>query len=150
MKRIRCLLICVLCVLISGCGFFPSIQKPYSFRQEADDVCSIEIVRKLYDTLDPIGEIELEATLREDLYDEFMEALVQIDGNYVLEGAAFNFAKYIVRITYADGEVELISEYNSGYITSEGVLVQEHYWFDHDQFYSFLSQYVEIDWETLF
>ena len=150
MKKGRCILICIFCVLLSGCGFFPVVRKPYSFKQEIANVYSIEIVRKLYDTLDPIGEVEVETTLQEDLYDGFMEALVLIDGNYVLEGAAFNFGKYIVRITYFNGEVELISEYNSGYVTPEGILVQEHYWFDHDQFYALLAKYVEIDFESLF
>lgn len=49
---------------------------------------------------------------------------------------------YIIQIIYKDGEIEMIGEYNNGYITPEGEVCQEGYCFNGKQFYKIISRFM--------
>ena len=46
---------------------------------------------------------------------------------------------YIIRITYKDGEVDLIGDYNTGYIDADGRIHQDRLLFHTEPYYDLIS-----------
>ena len=143
MKKI-CAVSLLFVFLVSGCNFLV-MEGQYQFRQPFDQIASIEILKKEYDSISTDVPMDVLCILSTEEQREIMDMIAEADGAYVLEGAGSGFGIYIIRITYHNGEVELIGEYNNGYITPEGKIIQDCYTFDTEQFYSIISIYLKTE-----
>ena len=126
---------------LSGCLFVT--KEPYEFRQTADQIVSIEISKKVYDSVRTDTPTEVIRVLEKDEYQAFLNAVAAVPGNRMGLDPPTGFGSYIVKITYQDGMVELFGEYNNGYITPEGELHQDCYVFDEQAFLDMLSEFLE-------
>lgn len=137
-SRLIGIVILVACIL-SGC-FFVS-NEPYTFRQEYDQIAKIEIVNKEQDIdgYDP-ARVKVLKTLDITEHRAFIDDLVKVEGSRVGLDPPSGFGTYIIRITYRNGEIELISDYNNGYVSINGRVYNDCYCMDKDQFYDFLSR----------
>lgn len=127
-------------IFLTSCLFVT--EEPYKFRQEFDQIASIDILRKEYDSIDAFTPMDVVKTLDESDYRACVDALLSADGGRVgLEpGSGFGF--YIIRITYQDGEIEMIGNDNNGYITVDGRLREDCYSFNMEQFYKIISRFI--------
>lgn len=132
-----CICVLLLCML-SGC-FLRDRTTPYEFRQEFDQIASIEILRKETDSVLTDTPTHIIYTLNEADYKSFLDRLMEIEGGYAGSEPGTGFGMYMIRITYQDGEMEMIGNYNNGYITPSGEVHQDVYRFDANQYYAFLS-----------
>lgn len=138
-KRIAILAISII-IFLTGC--YPTAEKPYEFRQSLDQIETIEIaLKKEYDP-DLADEPIVLKTLDVQEHQAIIEALLKADGNVVLSPPGRGIGVYIVQITYKNGELELIGEYNNGYITPEGEVVQHGYIFNREQLYEIISYFL--------
>ncbi len=126
-------------VLLVGCGASPG--ETYCFRQEASQIIKIEI--GLIEKYDPdMRETPvILKTLDPAQHQEMIEAILEMRGASVLPPGR-GVGVYIIQITYADGEVEMLGDYNNAYITPEGKVVQQGYRFKSDSFYKIISHYL--------
>ena len=113
---------------------------PYKFRQEYDQIVRIEILAKEEFISGYYVPMEVVKTLDISEYRIFLDELMKIEGSRVGLDPPSGFGAYIIRITYRNGEIELISDYNSGYISGDGIVREIYYCMDSDQFYDFLSR----------
>lgn len=132
-----CISVLLVCML-SGC-FLRDRAMPYEFRQAFDQIASIEILRKETDSVLPDTPTQTIHTLNEAQYKVFLDGLQKIEGGRAGSEPGTGFGMYMIRITYKDGEMEMIGNYNNGYITPDGEVHQDVYRFDARQFYAFLS-----------
>lgn len=139
------LALCLLIVFIfSGCSLIVK-KAPYSFRQSVDQIEAIEILKKIDVSGDTNLSVEIIKELDKEQHQGIVNDILSADGNYVAEGAGSGFGPYIIRITYKNGEIELIGEYNNGYAAPGGEINQGIYWFNKEHFYAIISQYVEVE-----
>lgn len=138
MKRwIRCTTL-LLTIALSGCIF--NTDEPYEFRQALDQIVTIEILRKEYDSVDTDTPMNVIHTIDPSSHKDFVDDLLKIEGGRVGLEPGTGFGMYIICITYKDGEKEMIGDYNNGYITSDGEVHQDIYAFDTEQYYAFISE----------
>ena len=137
-SRIIGIVILVACIL-SGCFFVT--KGPYTFRQEFDQIVKIEILEREQgaDEYDP-ARVKVLKTLDITEHRAFIDDLMKVEGSRVGLNSASGFGKHIIRITYRNGEIELIGVYNNGYVSVDGRLHVDCYGMDKDQFYDFLSR----------
>lgn len=134
----RLLSILLMSILVfSGCFF--NTAEPYQFRQGLDQITTIEILRKEYDSTNTDTPMNVIHTVDSSVHMDFVDDLLKIEGGRIGLDPGTGFGMYIIRITYKDGEIEMIGNYNNGYITPDGKLHQDIYAFDAKQFYAFLS-----------
>lgn len=138
----RCRNICIsllLVCILSGC-FFRDRVTPYEFRQNFDQIVSIEILKKEYDSVSTDTPTYNIHTVELAEHRAFIDGLLQIEGGRAMLEPGTGFGMYIICITYKDGEKEMIGNYNNGYITPKGDLYQDTYRFDAEAYYAFLSK----------
>jgi hypothetical protein len=116
-RRIVGIVISVVCIL-SGC--FLISKEPYTFRQEFDLIVSIEILKKEYDSISPYTPMHVIKTINPAMHQELIDALLKIEGSRIGLDPGTGFGVYIIRSTYRDGEIEMLGDYNNGYITADG------------------------------
>lgn len=115
-------------------------NQPYKFRQELDQIVKIEIVKKEQDTGGyDVPKVVLK-TIDPSEYKAFIEDLKKVEGVRIGMHQGLGFGMYIIRITYKNGEIELISDYNNGYISTDGKVHEDAYSMNKEQFYDFLSR----------
>lgn len=110
---------------------------PYKFRQDTDRIVSIEILR--HDPSYDLSKARVLKTIDPSLHQDVINGLLEIPGSRVLLDPPRGFGTYFFRITYQDGECELIGKYNNGYVTPNGSLRETNYSFDKERFDEFLS-----------
>ena len=143
--------VAILGLLFYGCCcfIFGAFHQPYKFRQDYDQIAKIEIVKKRIDRIDMVGydpaTLVILKTLDTSEHRTFIDELVKVEGSRVGMDPSEGFGRHIIRITYRDGEVELIGHYNNGYISVDGKLHQDCYSMDKDQFLGFLSKVLEME-----
>lgn len=133
-------LITILIVTILLCLILFGIDRPYKFRQEYDQIVKIEITQKEQDISGYEVPKKVLKVLKPSEHRAFIDDLKKVDGSYVGMDPPDGFGMYIIRITYRNGEVELISEHNNGYISVDGIIYEGVYCMNKDQFYDFLSR----------
>lgn len=138
--KIKVLIVSLIVAVLVGCFLFDTNQ-PYKFRQEYDQIAKIEIVNKEQDIdgYDP-ARVKVLKTLDITEHRAFIDDLVKVEGSRVGLDPPSGFGTYIIRITYRNGEIELISDYNNGYVSINGRVYNDCYCMDKDQFYDFLSR----------
>ena len=140
-SRIIGIVILVACVL-SGCFFVT--KGPYTFRQEFDQIVKIEILEKEQDLSDlsdyDPARVKVLKTLDITEHRAFIDDLLKVEGSRVGLDPATGFGDHIIRITYRNGEIELIGAYNNGYIPTDGRLRSDCYGMNKEQFYDLLSR----------
>lgn len=144
MQKKLAVLIFFLLFVIAGCRIDPST--PYSFRQELTEISSIEILLQndTYSSWD--DRFSLLTTLETSKYNDFVKDLSAIKGQPFFNPPPTSFDKYVIRITYNNGEEEYISRDNNGYKTPESKLYLDTYWFsDKGAFYKLLSEYTGLE-----
>ena len=115
-------------------------NRTYQFRQEFDQITKIEILEKEkplsggYDV--PMKVLK---TLDTSEHRAFIDDFMRVDGSRVGMDPPTDFGTYLIRITYRNGEIELISDSNNGYISVDGIVYTANYCMDDDAFYDFLS-----------
>jgi hypothetical protein len=129
----------LLAVVLTCSGCFFNSDGPYEFRQTFDQIVSIEILRKEYDSVLTDTPMSVIYTVEPAEHQGFIDNLMEIEGGRVGLDPNTGFGMYIIRITYKNGEMEMIGNYNNGYITPNGEVHQDIYAFDSVQYYAFLS-----------
>lgn len=137
--RIIWIVILVVCML-SGCFFIS--KEPYTFRQEFDQIVTIEILKKEYDSTSPYTPMNVIKTIDPSMHQEMIDALLKAEGNRLGLSPGRGFGMYIIRIIYKDGEIEMMGNYSNGYITPDGELHENIYAFNREQFYAIISHYL--------
>ena len=137
--RIIGIITLVVCIL-SGC--FLISDEPYTFRQEFEQIVSIEILKKEYDSISPYTPMHVVKTVEPTMHQELINDLLKLEGGRIGLEPGTGFGVYIIRITYKDGEIEMLGDYNNGYITPDGKLHEDIYAFDSDQYYQVISNYL--------
>jgi hypothetical protein len=148
MKVRLLLLIALLGFMLNGCIF--NHKTPYEFRQEFDQIACIEILKKQYDSIRTDTPMDVIKTIDPTEHRALIDALLETDGSRVGLDPPTGFGMYIIRITYLDGEMEMIGNYSNGYITPDGKLHEDIYCFDREQYYAVISDYLgeEVIWPT--
>lgn len=110
---------------------------PYKFRQDTDQIVSIEILKIVISYEHETTKVLM--TIDPSEHQEVVNGLLEISGGRVVLDPPTGFGRYIFRITYQNGERELIGRYNNGYVTPGGELHFKNYCFNKEQFNEFLS-----------
>lgn len=127
----------ILTALCSGCIF--QTETTYEFRQDADQINSIEILRKEYDSIDTDTPMYVVKELESSEYQTVLDGIRMVDGGRNGLDPTTGFGLYVIRITYKNGEMEMIGNYSTGYISVDGETHQEHYSFNIEQYYDLIS-----------
>ena len=138
-SRIVGIVISVICIL-SGC--FLISNEPYTFRQEFEQIVSIEILKKESDSISPYTPMHVIKTINPAMHKELIDALLKIEGSRIGLEPGTGFGVYIIRITYKDGEMEMLGDYNNGHITADGKLHEDIYAFNSEQYYQVISNFL--------
>ena len=141
--KIICVFLAILTILTS-CKLDPSV--PYTFRQSAEHVAQIDVLKQTNEKAAWDQRFTLVATLNDSQHDNFINSLVSITGQNFFNPPPTSFDLYVFRIIYADGEEEYISGSNNGYRFPGGEIQLDTYWFsDKESFNALVSQYVGYD-----
>ena len=135
----KVLLVGFIVVGLLGCFLFTA-NRPYKLRQEIDQIDKIEILKKEEPLFGYDTPMEVLKTMNITEHRTFIDGLLKVEGSRVGLDPPSGFGTHIIRITYRNGEIELISDYNNGYISTDGVVHADNYCMDKDQFYEFLSK----------
>lgn len=141
-KLISFVLLFVIILSTSSC-FFDVYRGPYIFwRQDRSNIEKIEVYTYQFLTSERtlIAELPKEAT--DEIIDEISTfQCCETGGDFPRE-----YSRIMLCITYSDGEVELLSLNNIGYITSEGIQQIMYYLWDENaskSLYNLICKYVE-------
>lgn len=134
----KVLLVSIIAVILLG-YFLLTTNQPYIFRQAFDQIVKVEILAKEEDISGYDTPMEVLKTLDVSEHRAFIDAFMEVEGFRIGMDPPSGFGTYIIRITYRNGEIELISDYNNGYISVDGVVHTDNYCMDRDQFYDFLA-----------
>ena len=141
MKKIATLFIAVLCLtLLIGC----SRPAPYEMLHNSSEIEAIQIVTKVsYNIQQNQWDYEEVCTV-EDVQ-AFAEELLAIDTHRILnDPPQMSETTYVARITYTNGDCELISNRNQRLLYSDGASRERNYSFDSDSFDALLLKYMEM------
>lgn len=108
----------LLCIIIFWILF--SDPYTYEFRQPAGNVDRIEIVRKITDTGRTSDPVEVLLVLQEMDHAEILETIQTFPAYKYINDPSTGIGVYQFRIYYKNGEIEIISNENNAYITSDG------------------------------
>ena len=129
----------VLCMFLSGC--FRDV-KPYNFRQGVNQIESIEIRRKMYDSSSLSVPTILLKTMEMSEHRALIDSVKSLSGNYLYTNPTTGIGLYQIWIYYKDGEIEKIGAYNNCYVLPNGDWQLDCYMFEVSQFYEMLSSFL--------
>ena len=138
MKHKIVILLMLLSLLLTGCFF--STKATYTFRQSFDQIEKIEILKKEYDSIRIDTPMNVIKELNPEEWQIIVDKLLSADGSIRRWEPGTGFGFYIIRISYKNGEAEMIGAYNNGYILPNGKIIQDFYVFDYVQFHRILSE----------
>ena len=136
-KRTVVLIIILISAILYGCSV--PLDLEYSYRQSADQITSIEILRKEYDSVRTDTPMNVLKVFDPSEFQMVLDGLGNVPITRRLNPPGTGFGLYIIRITYQNGEADLIGNYNTGYITTDGQLYQESYFFHTEPYYDLIS-----------
>lgn len=126
----------VLIVMLTGCINGP--MKPYEFRQEFENIKTIEIATKAYGYSDPTAPMNTIKTLDPSEHQTMIDAILDIPGQRITPPGT-GFGPYIIIISYDNGEKEYLGAWNNGYVLADGTTKQDTYLFNEERFYALIS-----------
>ena len=130
----------VTAILLIGCK--SASDEPYPFRQDFDQIVSIEILKKEQATISIDTPMYVLKVLDPGEHQAIVDAILEMEGGRVVLDPSTDFGYYIIRITYKDGEMELIGNYNNAHVSTDGTIHVDSYAFDKDQFYDVISEFL--------
>ena len=136
-KRTGSLIIILFWAILCGCSM--TLDLEYSYRQSADQIVAIEILRKEYDSVRTDTPMHVLKEFESSEFQTVLDGLGNVPVTRRLNPPGTGFGLYIIRITYQNGEADLIGNYNTGYITTDGQLYQESYFFHTEPYYDLIS-----------
>ena len=119
-------------------------NRPYQFRQKFDQIIKIEILEKEEPKSGYDIPMKVLKTLDISEHRTFIDDFMKVDGSRVGLDPPTDFGTHLIRITYRNGEIELISDSNNGYISVDGIVYTANYCMDDDEFYDFLSRVLGV------
>ncbi len=140
-KRLLILWIALLSIVqLTGCLLIS--EEPYTFCQEADQIISIEIVQDFAPTFEE-SDYRVIQTLEADEFQVLLDEVLDVPGNRTGMDPPTGIGNYIIKITYKDGTIELLGDFNNGYISPDGKLRQDCYVFDREAFLALISKFTD-------
>ncbi len=140
MKKRFIVLAIVLSLSLTGC--FCSREEKYECRQEFDQIVSIDILRKDYDSIDASTPAKVIKTIPPEEHKALIDALLELEGFRIFCEPSRGIGLYYIRITYKDNEQEMIGNYNNAYITPDGKIYEVNYTFHREQFFDLVSRFL--------
>lgn len=141
--KIRAIVLTVIFVcILTGCTMILFPDEPYEFRQAFDQIVSIDILKKEYDSTSTDTPMNVLKTIDPSLHKDVIDSLSQAPGGRSGMPPGTGFGLYIIRITYQDGEQEMIGNYNTGYILPNGEIHQDIYCFETIAYYKLISRFL--------
>jgi hypothetical protein len=138
--RVIALLVLV-AIMLSGCFLrLFNTEEPYEFRQEFDQIVSIEILRIDYSY--STNSTNVIKVIDPSMHQAVIDGLLEIPGGRVVLDPPSDLGVYIFRIRYQDGECELIGNSNNGFVTPGGEMHEKNYVFQDEPFYELLSRFL--------
>ena len=136
MKK-RSLIVSLIASILFVC-FLLATNQSYKFRQEFDQIVKIEILKKDTYGYDTSTAVEVLKTLDTTEHRAFIDNFMKVEGFRIGSDPPSGFGTYVIRITYRNGETELISDYNNGYVSADGIVHIDNSCMEREQFYDFL------------
>lgn len=137
MKRII-LIIALVSVILAGFSLDGIIE--YSYRQSADQIESIEILRYVRNDSVQVGApMYVVKTFKPDEFQMVLDGLNYLPVMNTLRSPGRGFGVYVICITYKNGEADILGDCNTGYITADGEVHQERYFVKRESCYGFTS-----------
>ena len=149
MKRIV-ILVMLLSLVFSGCIF--KRKTNYEFLHSADQIDSIVLLdNDDHNTLlDREPDPTVLCVISEDEFESVISTLANIPGNEFINDPPRGYGSVVVRITYSNGDFELIGRHNSSVHLASGRNYAENFLFNQEGFSEFLLKYVDesefADW----
>ena len=140
MKKCLIILAIVLTLSLTGCFFSKKVK--YEFRQEFEQIVSIDILKKDYDSSNPYTPKQVIKTIPPEEHRALIDALLELECFRLYYEPSTGIGMYIIRITYKDGEQEMIGNYNNAYITPDGKIHEDNYGFCREPFYDLISRFL--------
>ena len=140
MKKNACLfLFLTLLFLICGCVYR---DYTYEFDQPIENIEKVEIMT--YD--ENTNTTSLLKELEKEEYTSLLHSITKLScGKYFGDGMRFSVGKSIIYITYVNGSAEVIGYDNNVHINSSGEWEIDMYYFNDNEFYDLLSDYIDRD-----
>lgn len=141
-KNIALLIVILLVVFAAFCG----CQKKtyvYPLEQDLDNVEKVELCRYTYHTSDPL--ISSIAVLDNSEADSLLQNLGTLECYRHFGDHTQDFGEIVVKITYTDGQAEVIGSWNTGRVDTEGKLWLTGYYFDEEAWKALLLKNISPD-----
>ena len=136
MKKTIQLLSCCLVIILLSYINLPT----YNLKQDDSQIIGIELLKNA-NISNTKREFEVLYTINDNERELFLDKLCNIRCYTYWNDPAANYGKYIIRIYYMDGSIELIGSNNNGYIVgqqeSTGI-----YYFKDNAFIDLFLQYI--------
>lgn len=110
MKKFLIVVAAILGIGLVAAGInYVRLQQPYGFPNRGKAVASVELIYNKYtgDTCRLFWDTYVVGVLDEDETNGFMEALCCQETKTVEKATSFGYGEYIVRVTYANGNMEI-------------------------------------------
>lgn len=135
-KYFMSVLLCVVLLVAASCSY----EGPYSFRQEVNNICKVEIL-----TIDDETDTKTVVVQLSDEDGQLLVAeLATMTCNRFGPGDhPRRYGQIAIGITYTDGQVEIIGLVNSGFIDADGREGLLDYFFDAKELYTLITKYVD-------
>lgn len=147
-SKIVLVFILSLSLFLIGCLETGDLKYPY--RQGVDQIEAIEILRKEYDSIRTDTPMYVIKTFDPSEFQMVLDGIDEVPLINPLNPNGTGFGLYIIRITYKNGEADLLGNYNTGFYTSDGELHQESYCFKTEPYYELISALLgeKVTWNT--
>lgn len=133
----------ILVLILLLCGCEPeSVQ--YPLRQPSESIQTIELLKDMRDISDidkPVDFSVLYSVPEAEIMD-FIEAFSELRCAKSFGDCPTEFGVLAIRITYDNGDVEIVGTDNNGYFTATKSKYGTYY-FDKEEFYNFFARYVD-------
>ena len=161
LRKITAMLV-VVCLLgsLTGCVIIP-LKKHLELRYDVSEIISIEIFDlcdesyEIYDLEELIdNDLAPVATLTSEQYSDFADRLKEIEFNdtWVIMLASmdvdYSFRGYVVKVTYANGEYEMLNNCSQAYRKEKGHYMDS-YDCDELEWFRFLAEYLKTESPSL-
>lgn len=136
MVRLVVVFLAVVSILLYGCQ---QESCAYPFEQNLDYVEKVEICQYTYHIQDP--EIVVLTILENSTALSLLNSIEELECYRHWGDHTQDFGETVVRITYTDGEIEVLGFCNTAHIDTEGKWWLKGYYFDEDQFSVLVSEF---------
>jgi hypothetical protein len=102
----------------SGCMLHPFHSDEYTFTNPTDQIISIELIENQNEEGYGIDEeyFHVICTVEQDQFASLMEKVYRIPTEYLRCDPRFGYGPYIIKVTYSNGDVEILGSDNIEYV----------------------------------